>query len=73
MDLITPLFKALGWDVENEAGLLHHARDVLVEKQGSADLLSKVRGFSRPHAQEPQTSEKRGLRYSLYLKPAFSS
>jgi len=33
--------------------------------QGSADLLSKVRGLSRPHAQEPQTSEKRGLRYSL--------
>ena len=34
-------------------------------KQGSADLLSKVRGFSRPHPQEPQTSEKRGLRYPL--------
>ena len=32
MDLITPFFKALGWDVENEAGLLHHDRDVLVEK-----------------------------------------
>jgi hypothetical protein len=27
--------------------------------------LSKVRGFSRPQAQEPQTSEKRGLRYLL--------
>jgi len=38
------------------------------EKQGSADLLAKVRGFSRPHAQEPQTSEKRGLRYSLELR-----
>jgi type I restriction-modification system DNA methylase subunit len=32
MDLITPFFKALGWDVENEAGLLHHDREVLVEK-----------------------------------------
>ena len=30
-----------------------------------SDLLCKVRGFSRPDAQEPQTSEKRGLRYSL--------
>ena len=32
MDLITPFFKALGWDVENEAGLLHHDREVLVER-----------------------------------------
>ena len=32
MDFITPFFKALGWDVENEAGLLHHDREVLVEK-----------------------------------------
>jgi len=34
-------------------------------REGSAHVLSKVRGFSRPHAREPQTSEKRGLRYSL--------
>ena len=33
MDFITPFFKALGWDVENEAGLLHHDREVLVEKR----------------------------------------
>ena len=32
VDFITPLFKALGWDVENEAGLLHHAREVIVER-----------------------------------------
>jgi len=31
-DFLTPFFKALGWDVENEAGLLHHDREVLVEK-----------------------------------------
>jgi REP element-mobilizing transposase RayT len=36
-------------------------------EQGSADLLPKVRDFSRPHAQEPQTSEKRGLRYLVKL------
>lgn len=29
---ITPFFKALGWDVENEAGLPHHDREVFVEK-----------------------------------------
>ena len=26
IDFITPFFKALGWDVENEAGLPHHER-----------------------------------------------
>ena len=33
MDLITPFFKALGWEVENDAGLLHHEREVLVESR----------------------------------------
>jgi type I restriction-modification system DNA methylase subunit len=32
VDFITPLFKALGWDVENEAGLPHHQREVIVER-----------------------------------------
>jgi hypothetical protein len=32
VDFITPFFKALGWDVENEAGLPHHQREVVVEK-----------------------------------------
>ena len=32
MDFVTPFFKALGWDVENEAGLPHHEREVLVER-----------------------------------------
>jgi type I restriction-modification system DNA methylase subunit len=32
VDFITPFFKALGWDVENEAGLAHHAREVIVER-----------------------------------------
>jgi type I restriction-modification system DNA methylase subunit len=32
IDFVTPFFKALGWDVENEAGLPHHAREVMVEK-----------------------------------------
>ena len=41
-----------------------------VQQQGSADLLSKVRAFSRPHAQGPQTAARRGLRYSL-LPPCF--
>lgn len=32
VDFITPFFKALGWDVENEAGLPHHAREAIVER-----------------------------------------
>lgn len=32
IDFVTPFFKALGWDVENEAGLPHHEREVIVEK-----------------------------------------
>jgi hypothetical protein len=31
VDFITPFFKALGWDVENEEGLPHHSREVVVE------------------------------------------
>jgi hypothetical protein len=30
IDFITPLFRVLGWDVENEAGLPHHEREVIV-------------------------------------------
>ncbi|PYV35437.1 MAG: hypothetical protein DMG22_02270, partial [Acidobacteria bacterium] len=37
IDLITPLFKALGWDVENEAGLPYHEREVVVER-GESDV-----------------------------------
>jgi hypothetical protein len=40
VDFITPFFKALGWDVENEAGLAHHAREVVVE-QGESDTTGR--------------------------------
>ena len=32
VDFITPFFKGLGWDVENEAGLPYHQREVIVER-----------------------------------------
>jgi hypothetical protein len=35
VDFITPFFKALGWDVENEAGLPHHQREVIAERGGN--------------------------------------
>lgn len=34
VDFISPFFKALGWDVENEDGLAHHSREVVVETTG---------------------------------------
>jgi hypothetical protein len=40
VDFISPLFKALGWDVENEAGLSHLAREVVVE-QGESDTTGR--------------------------------
>jgi len=42
IDFITPFFKALGWDVENEAGLPHHQRDVIVERVSTLELGRKI-------------------------------
>jgi hypothetical protein len=52
VDFITPLFRGLGWDVENEAGLPHHAREVLVEKteqeiQGKPDYSFRIAGQTK--------------------------
>ena len=50
IDFITPFFKALGWDVENEAGLPHHQREVLVEKgetEGRPDYNFRVGGQTK--------------------------
>lgn len=32
VDFISPFFKALGWDMENEGGLAHHQREVIGER-----------------------------------------
>ncbi|MBZ5560974.1 MAG: N-6 DNA methylase [Acidobacteriia bacterium] len=40
IDFITPFFKALGWDVENEAGLPHHLREVIVER-GESEMTGR--------------------------------
>ena len=52
IDFITPFFEALGWDVENEAGLPHHQREVVVEtseeeKQGRPDYSFRLGGQTR--------------------------
>jgi len=62
MDLITPFFKALGWDVENEAGLLHHDREVLVEKgdmeaTGRPDYNFRIAGQTKFYVEAKAPSE----------------
>jgi len=52
VDFITPFFKALGWDVENEAGLPHHQREVIVERgesetTGRPDYNFRIGGQTR--------------------------
>ena len=50
IDFITPLFKALGWDVDNEQGLPHHARECLVEKgetEGRPDYNFRLAGQTK--------------------------
>ncbi len=50
IDFITPLFKALGWDVENQAGLPHHERQVIVEKgetEGRPDYNFRLGGQTK--------------------------
>ncbi len=62
MDLITPFFKALGWDVENEAGLLHHEREVLVERgdmeaTGRPDYNFRIGGQTKFYVEAKSPSE----------------
>jgi hypothetical protein len=61
-DFITPFFKALGWDVENEAGLLHHDREVLVEKgdmeaTGRPDYNFRIGGQTKFYVEAKAPSE----------------
>jgi len=61
-DFLTPFFKALGWDVENEAGLLHHDREVLVEKgdmeaTGRPDYNFRIGGQTKFYVEAKSPSE----------------
>jgi hypothetical protein len=62
MDFLTPFFKALGWDVENDAGLLHHDREVLVEKgdmdaTGRPDYNFRIGGQTKFYVEAKSPSE----------------
>jgi len=62
VDFITPFFKALGWDVENEAGLPHHQREVIVERgesetTGRPDYSFRVSGQTKFFVEAKAPSE----------------
>ena len=62
IDFITPFFKALAWDVDNEAGLLHHEREVIVEKgeaetEGRPDYNFRTGGQTRFFVEAKAPSE----------------
>ncbi len=62
VDFITPFFKALGWDVENEAGLPHHQREVIVEKgeaetEGRPDYSFRLAGQTKFFVEAKAPSE----------------
>jgi predicted type IV restriction endonuclease len=62
VDFITPFFKALGWDVENEAGLPHHQREVVVEKgeaetEGRPDYSFRLAGQTKFFVEAKAPSE----------------
>jgi type I restriction-modification system DNA methylase subunit len=62
IDFISPFFKALGWDVENEAGLPHHQREVVVEKgeaetEGRPDYNFRIGGQTKFFVEAKAPSE----------------
>lgn len=62
VDFIAPFFKALGWDVDNEAGLLHHEGEVIVETSeeethGRPDYSFRVGGQTKFFVEAKAPSE----------------
>ncbi|MDR3232799.1 MAG: N-6 DNA methylase [Planctomycetaceae bacterium] len=46
MDFINPLFKLLGWDIDNEKGLIQFLREVIIEDRVSVDGRTKHPDYS---------------------------
>jgi len=62
VDFISPFFKALGWDTENEEALQHHEREVIVERgerdtPGRPDYSFRVAGQTKFFVEAKAPSE----------------
>lgn len=62
IDFVNPFFKALGWDVDNEAGLMQHLREVTHE----ATVLVEENGQQR--SKKPDYSFRVGTETFFYLE-----
>ncbi len=62
VDFVSPFFKALGWDTENEEALSHHEREVIVERgerdtPGRPDYSFRVAGQTKFFVEAKAPSE----------------
>lgn len=62
VDFVNPFFKSLGWDVDNEAGLPQHLREVTHE----ATVLVEENG--RQRSKKPDYSFRHGTEIMFYLE-----
>jgi hypothetical protein len=75
-DFLNPLFRAMGWDMENRAGLIQQKREVEIEsrtqiggRQKRADYLFRTDGRDRFVCEAKKPAEELHSRYAFQAKP----
>ena len=74
-DFLNPFFRALGWDMENRAGLIQQKREVEIEsrtqiqgRQKRADYLFRTEGRDRWVCEAKKPAEELSARYAFQAK-----
>ena len=74
-DFLNPLFRSLGWDMENRAGLIQQKREVEIEsrtqiggRQKRADYLFRTNGHDRFVCEAKKPAEELVSRYAFQAK-----
>jgi len=74
-DFLNPFFRALGWDMENRAGLIQQKREVEIEsrtqiggRQKRADYLFRTDGHDRFVCEAKKPAEELSSRYAFQAK-----
>src|ERR1039458_2287364 len=74
-DFLNPFFRALGWDLENSAGLIQPKREVEIEsrteiggRQKRADYLFRTDGHDRFVCEAKKPAEELHSRYAFQTK-----